>query len=837
MECKRHLRCVAPTQSAPGSAETKSAHVNGKLELVIVGGGVIGLLLALSVLTTIEGRKRIRVYDNRWTFSAGSGLHWQPQADECEQRLRHVVSLDESIWNQLPPELQERLFPSGSFVCQWPVGKRLASRENFPRNIALDEFENRLLEIVQDPSYGTSVEFYSAKYTQAEHDGLLKRDPFHAIVLADGAAASFAREEVFGSILGVGSDKPSCTTNEFLALAFNTGELRPRMNMTESTVLSVAQQCCALTALDDERGSITISMSNEEKQEAVGVTNTHGQISVESFGMTSLQQRLLDALMFFGIHQDAVTSITQFHSRFSQRQQYHAKFPMPSSSAIPHASVFLIGEAAEMMDLWPGQELRAAVQGVSSVVRQLERMQTRGQAGRSTHHLQTLAKHSEVMRALHCQLSEIHRKQAVNLPADNKHQGAEFVGDAFLEAVRLTHKRLADGRLAPDQASNLPTMKSLLQKMKIVHSGLTAAARQRLGDSGPRSLQVISLLASLTTLPEDADAGSVAPMAAVSVVAEPLAKDQAITLRSAKSLFNRGVRHLHGKGVDRDANQAADCFRLAAKTGHKEAQYALGVMLLEGRGNIKQDLKEANSWFEKAAAQGHAKAQYNLGIMYQYGAGVARDMVEASAWTTRAASSGHVRAVNSAALNTFGGGGRWMAYDHTKVGVDGILKEAQAGNKHAQHKMGVMYYLGDGVDVDKGQASFWFMQGARSGLCESQYQISRMLFLGDGVQRDEDYAFKFLVKAAEQGHVESQHNLGVKLYFGEGVDMDRLEAAFWFRKAATQGLPESQNNLGWMLYLGDAVEQDAIEGRRWLLQAARKGNEEAKQHLTAIEGW
>merc|ERR1719510_2103307 len=130
-------------------------------------------------------------------------------------------------------------------------------------------------------------------------------------------------------------------------------------------------------------------------------------------------------------------------------------------------------------------------------------------------------------------------------------------------------------------------------------------------------------------------------------------------------------------------------------------------------------------------------------------------MVEASEWTTMAAVSGHARAINSTNLNTFGGGGKWLAYDHTKVGVDDILKEAQAGNKHAQHKVGVMYYSGDGMDEDKGQASFWFMQAAKKGLAESQYQISRMLFLGDGVEQDEDYAFQFLVMAAEQGHVES----------------------------------------------------------------------------------
>ena len=76
--------------------------------------------------------------------------------------------------------------------------------------------------------------------------------------------------------------------------------------------------------------------------------------------------------------------------------------------------------------------------------------------------------------------------------------------------------------------------------------------------------------------------------------------------------------------------------RLPAEQGDAPAQYALGVMYLEGRG-VRQDNGEALRWFRKSALQGNGKAEYNLGIMYFHGLGVRRGYAEAARWFKSAA--------------------------------------------------------------------------------------------------------------------------------------------------------------------------------------------------------
>ncbi|CAE7459076.1 esiB [Symbiodinium natans] len=215
--------------------------------------------------------------------------------------------------------------------------------------------------------------------------------------------------------------------------------------------------------------------------------------------------------------------------------------------------------------------------------------------------------------------------------------------------------------------------------------------------------------------------------------------------------------------------------------------------------------------------------------------GVERNLELAKEWTEQAAKRGHKKAIRSKGIKVFGVG-PWLDYDPDEMGVERIVKEAEAGNTHAQFRLGSMYYEGEKMSTDKAKASYWFMQAAQAGLPEAQYQISRMLFLGDGVEADTEYAMRFLKLAAGRGHVESMHNLGAKLYFGDGIENDRRTAASWFLKAAQEGFPQSQNNLGWMLYTGDGVPMNTQEGLKWLEKAANAGNEEAQYHLLAVRG-
>ena len=78
-------------------------------------------------------------------------------------------------------------------------------------------------------------------------------------------------------------------------------------------------------------------------------------------------------------------------------------------------------------------------------------------------------------------------------------------------------------------------------------------------------------------------------------------------------------------------------------------------------------------------------------------------------------------------------------------------REAKAGHAVAQCALGVCYYHGSGVAVDKAEAFKWFK------------------------------------RAAEAGFAAAQYNLGVCYSNGSGVAVDKAEAANWWKRAADAG--------------------------------------------------
>lgn len=83
---------------------------------------------------------------------------------------------------------------------------------------------------------------------------------------------------------------------------------------------------------------------------------------------------------------------------------------------------------------------------------------------------------------------------------------------------------------------------------------------------------------------------------------------------------------LEGKGVDQNDQLAVFWFHKAAKQGHLEAQNILGEIYREGKGVSQNDQpkndRQAVHWFQKAAKQGHRDAQTNLEMMYDNERGV-----------------------------------------------------------------------------------------------------------------------------------------------------------------------------------------------------------------------
>ena len=83
------------------------------------------------------------------------------------------------------------------------------------------------------------------------------------------------------------------------------------------------------------------------------------------------------------------------------------------------------------------------------------------------------------------------------------------------------------------------------------------------------------------------------------------------------------------------------CLR-AADDNDPQSQYNLGWMFRHGKG-VSKDAAEAARWFKLSAGQGHANAQVNLGVMYEYGIGVDKDADESEKWYIFAYDQGFVK--------------------------------------------------------------------------------------------------------------------------------------------------------------------------------------------------
>ncbi len=109
------------------------------------------------------------------------------------------------------------------------------------------------------------------------------------------------------------------------------------------------------------------------------------------------------------------------------------------------------------------------------------------------------------------------------------------------------------------------------------------------------------------------------------------------------AMFNIGVLHAEGKGIEQNMQQAVRWYRRAAEAGYAPAQFNLGSAYLEGKG-VAADKRQAFQWWSQAAAQNHPQSLFNLATLYLQGDGVESDQAQALTLYRQAAEQGDERA-------------------------------------------------------------------------------------------------------------------------------------------------------------------------------------------------
>lgn len=102
------------------------------------------------------------------------------------------------------------------------------------------------------------------------------------------------------------------------------------------------------------------------------------------------------------------------------------------------------------------------------------------------------------------------------------------------------------------------------------------------------------------------------------------------------ALYALGLMYETGQAGAKDLSHAFELYHKAAAAGpQSDAEYAIGRMLLRGRG-VPRNAAESVTWLKKAAGHGNPAGQYMLAAAYEAGWGVPVNEGEAYYWYRRA---------------------------------------------------------------------------------------------------------------------------------------------------------------------------------------------------------
>ena len=165
---------------------------------------------------------------------------------------------------------------------------------------------------------------------------------------------------------------------------------------------------------------------------------------------------------------------------------------------------------------------------------------------------------------------------------------------------------------------------------------------------------------------------------------------------------------LRDEGVER--------LRTQAERDNPYAQFLLGRLYRDGP-LVTPDWIEARYWFEQAA-QTLPDAQYALGKLLLTDDVEVHDREQGTRWLTQAAESGNEYAAYR------------LAKEHLKDGkvedaLPWLTMSAGVDNPYAEYLLGKLYWEGEDIPQDMGQAVYWLTQAAEQGHAYAQILLER----------------------------------------------------------------------------------------------------------------
>ena len=184
---------------------------------------------------------------------------------------------------------------------------------------------------------------------------------------------------------------------------------------------------------------------------------------------------------------------------------------------------------------------------------------------------------------------------------------------------------------------------------------------------------------------------------------EMLAK--AVRAKSLTARFNLGMAYLSGDGVPKDPSKAVQWLKVAESQNFSEAQYTLGVLLLEGQESVEKNTMEGLRFLRKAAAQNHQMARRYL---------EKRDgkLTGLNNKNTPPPSSPNDKIMIERAKKLYTGVGSSKDYEGAyKI----FWPLANSGNAEAARYVGLMKFSGKGTTKSLQEAKQWLSVAAQKG--------------------------------------------------------------------------------------------------------------------------
>lgn len=306
----------------------------------------------------------------------------------------------------------------------------------------------------------------------------------------------------------------------------------------------------------------------------------------------------------------------------------------------------------------------------------------------------------------------------------------------------------------------------------------------------------------------------------------------------ASEQYELGMDYYYGRGKIRNIQKSEKFFKEAAKRGHKDAQYELGLIYYNA-----DDMDEAVKLFEKATKQGHKEAKMILSVCYLNGYGVEKkterglellkeyteknnkELVE---YLKKANEKGNMEAKVNLAVCYENGIGTQINIDRA---VELYKEGAEKGHPVAQVNLGICYYNGLGVKIDIEKAVELYKKSAEQGNYLGKFNLADCYYYGVVIEKDIEKAIKLYKEVVEQGNPETEFTLGLIYYRGDEVEKNLEEAVKLFKKSSDKGYVNAKLALGICYYNGEGINQDYEKAAKLFEYVLENGNIEEKVDL------